>query len=159
VPPPCAPFLPAIAKKAGGDLGFTAAFMLLTATGTVAFMPFAVPLSIEGWTVSAWTIARPLLIVVLLPLAVGRATLRASPSLAAAVQGLGQDVQGLPVRIQGEEARRLLHCRGRRVLEAGRAPRRDPPPVLESGATREPRSVTAAPAASHLLRILRETSR
>jgi len=83
---PCAPFLPAIAKKAGGDLGFTAAFMLLTAVGTVLFMPFAVPLLIEGLTVSAWTIAKPLLIVVLLPLAVGMATLRASPTLAAKVQ-------------------------------------------------------------------------
>jgi BASS family bile acid:Na+ symporter len=85
---PCAPFLPAIAKKAGGDLGFTAAFMLLTAVGTVAVMPFEVPLLIEGLTVDAWTIAKPLLIVVLLPLAVGMATLRASPTLAAKVQPL-----------------------------------------------------------------------
>jgi len=89
---PCAPFLPAIAKKAGGDLGFTAAFMLLTAVGTVLFMPFAVPLLIEGLTVSAWTIAKPLLIVVLLPLAVGMVILRASPTLAAKVQPFVRNV-------------------------------------------------------------------
>jgi BASS family bile acid:Na+ symporter len=83
---PCAPFLPAIARKAGGDLGFTAAFMLLTAVGTVAFMPFAVPRLTEGLAVDAWTIARPLLIVVLLPLAVGMAILRASTTLAESIQ-------------------------------------------------------------------------
>ena len=36
---PCAPFLPAIVTRAAGDLGYTAAFMLLTALGTVVFMP------------------------------------------------------------------------------------------------------------------------
>jgi BASS family bile acid:Na+ symporter len=83
---PCAPFLPAIVNKAKGDLGFTAAFMLLAAAGTVAFMPFAVPLMIKGLNVSAWTIAKPLLMVVLLPLAVGMVILRASPALASRIQ-------------------------------------------------------------------------
>jgi BASS family bile acid:Na+ symporter len=55
-------------------------------------MPFAVPLLIEGLTVDAWTIAKPLLVVVLLPLAVGMATLRASPTLAAKVQPLVRNV-------------------------------------------------------------------
>lgn len=83
---PCAPFLPMIASKAGGDLGFTAAFMLLAAVGTVMFMPFAVPLMVKGLTVSAWTIARPLLLFVALPLAVGMAILRALPTLASRIQ-------------------------------------------------------------------------
>lgn len=38
---PCAPFLPMIVEKAKGDLGYTAAFMLLTAVATVVFMPIA----------------------------------------------------------------------------------------------------------------------
>jgi BASS family bile acid:Na+ symporter len=54
--------------------------MRLTAVGTVAFMPFAVPLLVEGLTVDAWTIAKPLLIVVRLPLAVGMVILRGSPA-------------------------------------------------------------------------------
>jgi bile acid:Na+ symporter, BASS family len=54
---PSAPFLPAIVSKAKGNLGFTEAFMLLTAVGTVAFMPFAVSLMAKGLTVSAWTIS------------------------------------------------------------------------------------------------------
>jgi bile acid:Na+ symporter, BASS family len=83
---PCAPFLPVIVSKAKGDLGFTAALMLLTAVGTVVFMPFAVPLMVKGLTVSAWTIARPLLMFVLLPIAVGMAILQVSPDLASRMQ-------------------------------------------------------------------------
>ena len=68
---PCAPFVPMLADKAKGDLGFTAAFMLLASVGTVVCMPFTVPLLAEGLTASAWAIAKPLLLVVLLPMAVG----------------------------------------------------------------------------------------
>jgi BASS family bile acid:Na+ symporter len=83
---PCAPFLPALVNKAKGDLGYTAAFMLLAAAGTVVFMPFAVPLMAKGLTASAWTIAKPLLLVVLLPLAGGMAILRASAAVASKIQ-------------------------------------------------------------------------
>jgi BASS family bile acid:Na+ symporter len=75
---PCAPFLPMLANKAKGDLGATAALMLLTAVVTIIFVPLAVPLMAKGLTVSAWTIAQPLLIFVLLPLVVGMVTRRAS---------------------------------------------------------------------------------
>ena len=68
---PCAPFVPMLADKAKGDLGFTAAFMLLASVGTVVCMPFTVPLLAKGLTASAWAIAKPLLLVVLLPMAVG----------------------------------------------------------------------------------------
>jgi BASS family bile acid:Na+ symporter len=80
---PCAPFLPMLAAKAKADLGYTAAFMLLTAVGTIAFMPFAIPYLAKGMTVSAWSIARPLIAIILLPLAIGMVILRASPASAA----------------------------------------------------------------------------
>ena len=38
-----APFLPAVAQRARGNLADVAAFMLLTAVGTVVYMPLAVP--------------------------------------------------------------------------------------------------------------------
>jgi BASS family bile acid:Na+ symporter len=98
---PCAPFLPAIVNKANGDLGYTAAIMLLTAAGTVAFMPFAVPLMVKGLTVSAWTIAKPLLLVVLLPLAVGMAILHASPALASRIQPFVKKTTGLATIVMG----------------------------------------------------------
>ena len=56
--------------------------MLLTAAGTVVFMPLAIPLLIPGLDVGPWAIARPLLVMVLLPLAVGMAVLRLSPPVA-----------------------------------------------------------------------------
>jgi BASS family bile acid:Na+ symporter len=79
---PCAPFLPMLVGKARGDLGYTAAFMLLTAAGTVVFMPLAIPLLIPGLDVGPWAVARPLLVMVLLPLALGMAVLRLSPPVA-----------------------------------------------------------------------------
>lgn len=75
---PSAPFLPMLVGKAKGDLGYTAAFMLITAAGTVVFMPLAVPLLIPGLAVGPWAIARPLLVMVLLPLATGMVALRLS---------------------------------------------------------------------------------
>ena len=92
---PCAPFLPMIVNKAKGDLGFTAAFMLLSAAGTVLFMPLAVPLMLPGLSVSAWTIAKPLLAVVLFPMAVGMLVLRASRRMAFQVQPWVKKVTGL----------------------------------------------------------------
>lgn len=83
---PCAPFLPMMVERAAGDRAYTASFMLLSAVATVVYMPLAVPLMVEGLRVDAWTIARPLLLLVLLPLAVGMAVLRASKALAARLQ-------------------------------------------------------------------------
>jgi BASS family bile acid:Na+ symporter len=70
---PCAPFMPMMVKKAGGDLGYTGALMLLAAIGTVAFMPFAVPWMVAGLTADAWVVGKPLLFFVLVPLLVGMA--------------------------------------------------------------------------------------
>jgi BASS family bile acid:Na+ symporter len=92
---PCAPFLPMIVNKAKGDLGYTAAFMLLTAVGTVLFMPFAVPLMVKGLSVSAWTIANPLVVVILLPMAVGMLILRASRRTASGMQPFVKKATGL----------------------------------------------------------------
>jgi BASS family bile acid:Na+ symporter len=82
---PCAPFVPLLVDKAKGDLGFTAAFMVLASAGTVLFMPFTVPLLAKGLTASAWAIAKPLLIVVLLPMAVGVIIRRRADALASKI--------------------------------------------------------------------------
>jgi BASS family bile acid:Na+ symporter len=68
---PCAPFLPAVAQKAKSDLGYVAAFMILTAVGTVLYMPFMVPVLVKGFSADAWKIAKPLVLFILAPLAVG----------------------------------------------------------------------------------------
>ena len=92
---PCAPFVPRLVEKAGGDLGYTAAFMVLASVGTVFFMPLAVPLLTEGLTASAWSIAKPLLIVVLLPMAIGVLIRRQSDPLASKLLPIAKKAAGL----------------------------------------------------------------
>jgi len=83
---PCAPLLPMVADKARGDLNYAATFMLLAAAGTVLMMPFAVPIMVEGLTVSAWEIAKPLLMLVVIPLLIGVGIQVLWPSFASGIQ-------------------------------------------------------------------------
>ena len=92
---PCAPFLPAMVDRARGDLGYTASFMLLASVGMVACMPLAVPLLVQGLSVSAWVVAKPLLAVVLVPLVIGMVTLRRAPGFAARAQPVVKKITGL----------------------------------------------------------------
>ena len=92
---PCAPFVPALVDKAKGDLGYTAAFMVLASVGTVVFMPFAVPLLAKGLTASAWSIAKPLLIVVLIPMAIGVLIRRKADPVATKLMPVAKKAAGL----------------------------------------------------------------
>ncbi len=92
---PCAPFVPGLVDKAKGDLGFTAAFMLLASVGTVVCMPFTVPLLTKGLSASAWAIAKPLLIVVLLPMAVGVIIRRQADAFATKLLPFAKKVAGI----------------------------------------------------------------
>jgi BASS family bile acid:Na+ symporter len=91
---PCAPILPRVVRKANGDLQYTAAFMMLALAATVIFMPIAVP-PVTGLTVSGWAIAKPLLMVVLMPMVVGTAILRASAATAAKIQPIVNGMTGV----------------------------------------------------------------
>ncbi|HNS18600.1 MAG TPA: hypothetical protein PKI34_12350 [Bacteroidales bacterium] len=68
---PCAPFLPPMITKARGDIDFGGAFIPLAAVGTVIFMPLLAPLLIKGIALSSLTLAKPLVITVLIPLIIG----------------------------------------------------------------------------------------
>jgi BASS family bile acid:Na+ symporter len=68
---PCAPLLPMMADKAHGDLNYAASFILLASAGTVIYMPIMVPVMVKGLTVTAWAVAKPLLILVVIPLVIG----------------------------------------------------------------------------------------
>ena len=92
---PCAPFLPPMVDKAGGDRGYTAAFMLLASVATVVYMPLAVPVLIKGFSAGAWTIAKPLLFFLLVPLAIGTAIQLRSASVASKLQPIVKKVTGI----------------------------------------------------------------
>ena len=80
---PAAPFLPMMVRRAGGDMAYTAAFMLVAAIGTVLLMPLAVPLIVPGLSVDPWTVAKPLVALLFLPMAAGIAVKTVAPFLAA----------------------------------------------------------------------------
>jgi bile acid:Na+ symporter, BASS family len=92
---PCAPFVPMLVDRAKGDLGFTAAFMLLAAVGTVVCMPFTVPLLTKGLSASAWAIAKPLLIVILLPMAIGVVIRRQADAFATRLLPFAKKLAGI----------------------------------------------------------------
>lgn len=66
-----APFLPKLAQTAKGDLALSVGLMVMLMVVTILFMPIVLPLVLEGVTVNPWDIARPLIFLMLIPLAVG----------------------------------------------------------------------------------------
>lgn len=70
---PTAPFLQQMVGKARGDMPFAGALIPLVAVGTVVLMPLMAPLMIKGVSISAWALAKPLLLTILLPLIIGAA--------------------------------------------------------------------------------------
>ena len=79
---PCSPAIPVMMRISGGSLAYMSAFMLLAYAGTVVLMPFMVPWLAEGFTAAPWTIAKPLLLFIALPLVIGVAIRRAAESVA-----------------------------------------------------------------------------
>jgi BASS family bile acid:Na+ symporter len=67
---PIAPFLPLLVRRARADMDFTAALMPLGMVATVVLLPLMAPLLMKGLTVNAWSLAKPLILLVLLPLVV-----------------------------------------------------------------------------------------
>jgi BASS family bile acid:Na+ symporter len=66
-----APFLPKLAEIAGGSLAYAVALMLLLMGGSIVFMPLTLPLIVPGVSAGPWAIAKPLLLFMLTPLALG----------------------------------------------------------------------------------------
>ena len=70
---PVAPFLQQMVAKARGDMGFAGALVPLVMVGTVVLMPLMAPVLISGVTLSTSSLAKPLLLTILLPLIIGAA--------------------------------------------------------------------------------------
>jgi BASS family bile acid:Na+ symporter len=59
--------------KSRGDAGFAGALIPLVAIGTVVLMPLMAPIMVKGVTINTWSLAKPLLLTILLPLVIGAA--------------------------------------------------------------------------------------
>jgi BASS family bile acid:Na+ symporter len=92
---PCAPLLPMVSEKAHADLNYVASFILIAAFGTVIYMPVMVPVLVKGLSVSAWTVAKPLLFLVVIPLVIGVAVQNRWGTFAARIQPFVKKVTGI----------------------------------------------------------------
>lgn len=66
-----APFLPKLAQNAKGSLGFSVGLMVLLMVATIVYMPVVMPLLLQGVSVNPWDIAQSLIVLMLIPLAIG----------------------------------------------------------------------------------------
>lgn len=66
-----APFLPKLAQAAKGDMAFSVALMVLLMVITIIYLPLVLPFLLQGVEVNPWEIAQSLVILMLVPLAIG----------------------------------------------------------------------------------------
>src|SRR5512137_2982924 len=98
---PCSPAIPIMVRKAGGSLAYMSAFMLVAYVGTVALMPVMVPLLAKGFTADPWTIAKPLLFFIVVPLVIGVVVRRATEEFADKAAPIVKKVTGVNTLILG----------------------------------------------------------
>lgn len=66
-----APFLPKLVGAAKGNAAFSVGLMVLLMVATIIYMPIVLPMLLSGVTINPWDIAKSLLVLMLLPLAIG----------------------------------------------------------------------------------------
>jgi BASS family bile acid:Na+ symporter len=92
---PCSPAIPMMVRKSGGSTAYMSAFMMVAFVGTVVLMPFMVPLLAKGFTADPWTIAKPLLFFIAIPLVIGVAIRRAAETVAEKAAPIVKTVTGV----------------------------------------------------------------
>ncbi|MEZ5125257.1 MAG: bile acid:sodium symporter [Thermoleophilia bacterium] len=83
-----APFLPKLVQGAKGDIALGVGMMVLLMVVTIVYLPLVLPWLLSGVSVSAWDIAKSLVVLMLIPLAVGLLVRWHSPDTAAKYQPL-----------------------------------------------------------------------
>jgi predicted Na+-dependent transporter len=66
-----APFLPKLVQGAKGNVAFGVGLMVLLMVVTIIYMPLVLPLLLPGVSVNPWDIAKSLIVLMLIPLAIG----------------------------------------------------------------------------------------
>lgn len=94
-----APFLPKLVQGAKGDIAFGVALMTLLMVVTIFYMPFVLPLLLPGVAVDPWEIAKSLIVLMLIPLALGLLFKSHSPDSAAHWQPVMNKISSLAILI------------------------------------------------------------
>lgn len=66
-----APFLPKLVQAANGSIAFAVGLMVLLMVVTIIYLPIVLPLMLPGVTINPWDIAQSLIVLMLIPLAIG----------------------------------------------------------------------------------------
>jgi BASS family bile acid:Na+ symporter len=94
-----APFLPKLVQGAKGDIAFGVGLMVLLMVVTIVYMPIVLPLLLPGVSVNPWDIARSLIVLMLIPLAIGLMFKSHSAEGAAQWQPVMNKISGLAMLI------------------------------------------------------------
>jgi len=94
-----APFLPKLAQNARGSLGFSVGLMVLLMLVTIVYMPIVMPLLLQGVEVNPWDIAKSLIVLMLVPLAIGLLLRSHSPESADHWKDLLNKVSGISLLV------------------------------------------------------------
>jgi BASS family bile acid:Na+ symporter len=78
-----APFLPKLVQGAKGDIALGVGLMVLLMVVTILYVPIVLPLLLQGVSVNPWDIAQSLIVLMLIPLAIGLLIKSHSPESAA----------------------------------------------------------------------------
>ena len=94
-----APFLPKLVQGAKGDIAFGVGLMVLLMVVTIAYMPVVLPLLLPGVSVNPWDIAKSLIVLMLIPLAIGLLIKSHSPDTAGHWQPVMNRISGLAILV------------------------------------------------------------
>lgn len=81
-----APFLPKLAEAAKGSTAFSVGLMVLLMVVTIIYLPIVLPLLLSGVEVNPWDIAQSLIMLMLIPLAIGLFVRARYAKIAATIQ-------------------------------------------------------------------------
>jgi hypothetical protein len=91
-----APLIPNLVGLAKGSLPLAVGIMILLTAGTLVYLPLILPLFLPGVIVGSLSVARPLLLFMLLPLAIGVVLKAYREDLAAAQAAAGHHIKCQP---------------------------------------------------------------
>lgn len=94
-----APFLPKLVQGARGNVTFGVGLMVLLMVATIVYMPIVLPLLLPGVSVNPWDIAKSLIVLMLIPLALGLLIKAHSPDAAQQWQPAMNRVSGLAILV------------------------------------------------------------
>jgi BASS family bile acid:Na+ symporter len=94
-----APFLPKLVQGAKGNIAFGVGLMVLLMVVTVFYLPIVLPLLLPGVEINPWDIAKSLIVLMLIPLALGLLFKSHSPEDAAHWQPVMNKISGLSILV------------------------------------------------------------